>query len=63
MKLLTWCRVVSQAGLKFIKIFRLSPTFYNKIAPMVVYSDFDLDQALVYCKNLTIGCRYFNSLI
>jgi len=23
----------------------------------IVYSDFDLDQALVYCKNRTIGCR------
>jgi len=21
------------------------------------YSDFDLDQALVFCKNRTIGCR------
>ena len=30
---------------------QLSPTFYNKIAPMIVYSDFDLDQPLVYCKN------------
>jgi len=39
------------------------PTFYNKIAPMIVYSDFDLDQPLVYCKNRTIGFRYFNSLI
>ena len=39
------------------------PTFYNKIEPMIGYGDFDLDQALVYCKNRTIGCRYFNSLI
>jgi len=30
---------------------------------MIGYNDFDLDQALVYCKNRTIGCHYFNSLI
>ena len=30
---------------------------------MIGYSDFDLHQALVFCKNRTIGCRYFNSLI
>jgi len=30
---------------------------------MIGYSDFDLDQALAYYNNRTIGCRYFNSLI
>jgi len=42
---------------------QLYPTFYNKIAPMIGYSDFDMDQALAYYKNRTLGCRYFNSLI
>jgi len=29
---------------------------------MIGYNDFDLDQALVYCKNWTIASHYFNSL-